>query len=60
MSSTLLVWSDLYFLVTYMLLQIHLFVFHKSALGYERVYLPLCKVADTPFHIQGDEILTLV
>ena len=27
-------------------------------LGYERVYLPLCKVADTPFHsIQGDDIL---
>ena len=26
-----------------------------SSLGYERVYLPLCKVADTPFHIQGDE-----
>ena len=24
-------------------------------LGYERVYLPLCKVADTPFHIQGDD-----
>ena len=23
-----------------------------SPLGYERVYLPLCKVADTPFHIQ--------
>ena len=23
-------------------------------LGYERVYLPLGKVADTPFHIQGD------
>ena len=23
--------------------------------GYERVYLPLYKVADTPFHIQGDE-----
>ena len=22
-------------------------------LGYERVYLQLCKVADTPFHIQG-------
>ena len=22
-------------------------------LGYERVYLPLCKVADTPFNIQG-------
>ena len=25
--------------------------------GYERVYLPLCKVADTPFHIQGDDML---
>ena len=25
-------------------------------LGYERVYLPLCKVADTPFHIQGDAV----
>ena len=23
-------------------------------LGYERVYLPLCQVADTPFHFQGD------
>ena len=25
-------------------------------LAYERVYLPLYKVADTPFHIQGDDI----
>ena len=25
-------------------------------LGYERVYLRLCKVADAPFHIQGDEL----
>ena len=24
-------------------------------LGYERVYLPLREVADTPFHIQGDD-----
>ena len=24
-------------------------------LGYERVYLPLCEVADTPFRIQGEE-----
>ena len=24
--------------------------------GYERVYLPLSKVADTPFHIQGDDL----
>ena len=27
-------------------------------LGYERVYLPLYKVADTPFQIQGDDILS--
>ena len=26
-------------------------------LGYERVYLPLCKVADTPFYIQGDDTI---
>ena len=25
-------------------------------LGYERVYQPLCKVADTLFHIKGDEV----
>ena len=25
-------------------------------LGYGRVYLPLCKVADTPFHGQEDEV----
>ena len=29
-------------------------------LGYERVYLPLCRVADTPFHIQGDHITRYV
>ena len=28
-------------------------------LGYERVYLPLYEVADTPFHIQGDELCLL-
>ena len=22
------------------------------------VFLPLCKVADTPFHIQGDDVMT--
>ena len=27
----------------------------RSHLGYERVYLPLYKVADTPFHIQGGD-----
>ena len=26
-------------------------------IGYETVYLPLGIVADTPFHIQGDEII---
>ena len=29
----------------------------NRALRYERVYLPLREVADTPFHIQEDEIL---
>ena len=28
-------------------------------LRYERVCLPLCKVADTPFHIQGDDIICI-
>ena len=27
-------------------------------LGYGRVYLPLYKVADTPFHIQGVDVYT--
>ena len=26
-------------------------------LGCERVYLSLCKVADTPLHIQSDDIM---
>ena len=34
--------------------------YHKAItyrpLGWERVYLPLCEVADTPFHIQRDDI----
>ena len=25
-------------------------------LGYDRVYLPLCNVADTPFDIQGNDM----
>ena len=29
-------------------------------LGYEKVYLPLYKVADSPFHIQGDGIMALL
>ena len=28
-------------------------------LGYERVYLPLREVADTPFHVQGEELITI-
>ena len=27
-------------------------------LGYARVYLPLDKVAATPFHIKGDDFIT--
>ena len=34
-------------------------VFYR-ALGYERVYLPLCEVADTPFPIQGDVMVNIV
>ena len=29
----------------------------NSSPRYERVYQPLCKVAETPFHIQGDELM---
>ena len=29
-------------------------------LGFERVYLPLHKVADTPFHIQSSDILQAI
>ena len=28
-------------------------------IGYWRVYLPLCKMADTSFNIQGDKIKTV-
>ena len=31
-----------------------------SPLGYERVYLPLCEVADTPFHIPAENLCLLV
>ena len=29
-------------------------------LGYERVYLQFCKVAGSPFYIQGDEVSCLI
>ena len=29
-----------------------------SDILYERMYLPLCDGADTPFHFQGDDIAT--
>ena len=29
-------------------------------IGYEKVYLPLCEVADTPFQIQGDDMSMLM
>ena len=42
------------------LLYIHDIVHTPSpSLGYKRVFLPLHKVADTPFHIQGDDIHAL-
>ena len=41
-----------------------LLVYYKKGtyrhLGYERVYLPLDKVADKPFHIQGNNICMYV
>ena len=37
-----------------------IFSWTNRLLGYERVYLPLCEVADTPFHIQGYEIMATV
>ena len=30
--------------------------FKSRLLGYEKVYLSLHKVADTPFHVHGDEV----
>ena len=42
-------------------LQTRQFQWEKSItfrpLGYERVFLPLYKVADAPFHIQSDDLL---
>ena len=35
----------------------NIIIWVSRPLGYERVYLPLCKVADTPFHIQGHEVM---
>ena len=34
-------------------------IFINRLLGYERVYLPLYQVADTPHHIQGDDMYVL-
>ena len=41
--------------LSYIKYQVKYFYKPTRLLGYERVYLPLYKVADTPFHIQGDE-----
>ena len=30
--------------------------YNFGSLGYERVYLPFCEVADTPFHIEENGI----
>ena len=37
-----------------------LLILNIRPLGYERVYLPLCQVADTPFHIQGDDFFSFL
>ena len=37
-------------------MQIHKTIKYVIVYGYERVYLPLYKVADTLFHIQGDDL----
>ena len=34
-------------------------VLSARPLGYERVYLPLRKVADTHFHIEGDKLFCI-
>ena len=37
----------------------HFFIYgHISSVGYERAFLPLCKVADTSLYIQGEDIYT--
>ena len=36
-----------------------LFAIITRPLGYQRVYMPLCKVADTPFHNQMDKLLSI-
>ena len=36
----------------------HVYMLLYRPFGYERVYLSLCKVADTHFYIQGDDIKT--
>ena len=35
---------------------LELYYFTRHHLGYERVFLPFCQVADTPFHIQGEDV----
>ena len=44
--------------VVFMSTDLHLTTYRH--LGYERVYLPLYKVADTSFHIQGDGITIII
>ena len=45
----------LFYIILTLELSMHYYV--SRPLGFERVYLPLCEVVDTPFHIQENDIL---
>ena len=46
----------LYHVFTWMIEEVLLFPTFSS-LGGKRVHVPVCEVADTPFHTQGDDLL---
>ena len=43
-----------------LLVALHCQLQTNRPLGYDRVFLPLCKVPDTPFHIQRNEIIIIL
>ena len=55
LSSNTRLWSNTGFMLTINPIPDQRFLFRP--IGHERVYLPLCKLADTPFHIQGGDFL---
>ena len=46
-----------FFLLQNVLCMIPIYGYITRPLGYQRVYLPLYKVADTPFHIHGNDMI---